>query len=284
MACFKVRPCRRRGFTLIELLVVIAIIAILIGLLLPAVQKVREAAARTQSFNNLKQLGLGMQNHHDSIGMLPDPGAHDLPNGPLFSGMQQRGPWTYQILPYIEQQSLYNMAAWNGTATTSVATPVPGIPIKTFMCPGRGRVMLDQAFNSALTDYALNTNAFGPTMGTLFEGKAQRTLMSLTDGTSNTIFVGEKALATGRYNNGTGLNDDDPAFTGKTGCLRATFKLYKDPSGSATLADWGAPFSAGAPFVMYDGSVRTITYGATGAAPLFGALLTPNAGDLYTGP
>ncbi len=165
-----------------------------------------------------------------------------MPNGSQFSGMQQRGPWTYQILPFIEQQALYNLPAWNGTAATSVANPVPGIPVKVFMDPGRGRAMLDQSFNSALTDFALNTNPFGTTNYALFEGKAMRTLLSISDGTSNTVFVGEKALATGRYNNGTGLNDDDPAFTGKTGCLRATFNLYQDPSGAGTVADWGSPY------------------------------------------
>jgi len=132
------RPPRRRAFTLIELLVVIAIIAILIGLLLPAVQKVREAAAKTQCLNNLKQIGLGIHNHVDSLGRFPSAGCNSAAFGMTGIPFDTWG-WGYNLLPYIEQDNVYKQGQSLGPWTPDPGSgkAVVEIPIKVYQCPSR---------------------------------------------------------------------------------------------------------------------------------------------------
>jgi prepilin-type N-terminal cleavage/methylation domain-containing protein len=212
----------RLGFTLIELLVVIAIIAILIALLIPAAQKVREAANVTECRNNLKQIGLAWIAHHDTFKAYPSGGLywnddlrrwHNNVKGSIPEDYKKQSwGWGYQILPYIEQQNL-----WKSTDDVAIAQT----PIHMYICPSfRGPLI--RPYNQggtenlplrAMADYTacsgedLNTSyngaivpsTIGDTANNIKPGLTRK-MEDITDGTSNTLMVGEKwidwALAT----------------------------------------------------------------------------------------
>jgi len=151
---------RRIGFTLIELLVVIAIIAILIALLVPAVQKVREAAARLQCQNNLKQIGLAIHNYHDTYKHFPTAGAQSAAMGydAKQAGFDIMG-WAYQILPFIEQNPLYKVGETSGPNNwnASIGKAMVEVPVSIYQCPSRAtRVSQPASWGSvyAMSDYA----------------------------------------------------------------------------------------------------------------------------------
>jgi prepilin-type N-terminal cleavage/methylation domain-containing protein/prepilin-type processing-associated H-X9-DG protein len=171
---------KRSGFTLIELLVVIAIIAILIGLLLPAVQKVREAAARTKCQNNLKQIGLAMHMYHDDYKFFPASFSKNPPQ------LQNNWGWLASLLPYVEQVGLYNDLNTSTVAFGAEAYTTGLIP-PIYLCPSDPASALIQ--NPYFSGYARTNYLVSEQVS---DGGSQYNMASITDGLSNTIMAGER--------------------------------------------------------------------------------------------
>jgi prepilin-type processing-associated H-X9-DG protein len=288
---------RRLAFTQIEMVVVIAIIAVLMGLLLPAVQSAREAANRLACTNNLKQVGLAIQNHLDAYQVLPGNGGlppaqikatngnivavytHQLVyqdvttywsvGAPGYSPMNQPGSWAYEILPFLEEANAYQARDWTHG-------------VKVYVCPDRRTAQPQVPVNDAYGEYSGGGWPWGK-----IDYAANRQLLSawtalpisvVTDGTSHTIMVGEKAMNSAAYSNGSWFFDE-PFFIGNSwGVKRDGWLIVRDEPDYTFRYQWGAAHPAGAQFLFADGSVHLLPYSTP--PEIVTALLTPSGGEV----
>jgi prepilin-type processing-associated H-X9-DG protein len=281
------------------------IIGVLIGLLIPAVQKIREASLRTRCANNLKQIGTALHQFHDTQGVFPSnggwdgkqtitaadgsqftPQTFDYDTGqtytwgvgdPKLKAKDQTGSWGYAILPQIEMDAVFQQRNW--------ASPIP-----VYICPVRrlpyAKLIIDDQFGrytsgglewGGRTDYAVNRVAFT-------ERPTCYTTAKFSDGLSNTIFAGEKAFdSVAQADN---WYWDEPVYLGGSkGTSRGDIGLVRDKPGMSNKAfkdHWGSAHAGGVNFLYGDSSVHLVPFDVN--ISTIAALLTPDGGEVVSPP
>jgi prepilin-type N-terminal cleavage/methylation domain-containing protein len=306
----------RYGFTLIELLVVIAIIAVLVGLLLPAVQKVREAAARIKCVNNLKQIGLALHNYHDTEGRFPSGimlpiGTGSGDGSPGTNARLQKPPipnsfgsWMTMILPFIEQAPLYQLIYTKSQNLTereysycTSPTDLGATVISVYMCPSdyiQPQVITYGEYYFAVNSYFGNAGtiawplATASLNGVLFYNSRVK-LTDITDGTSNCLLAGE------RYSKDPDVPDAD--LGSWRGWAWSNYNSGGDSLGDTSYpinslasvigedprkTNFGSGHIAGANFALCDGSVQFFTTAFTKSIVNWQRLSVPNDGHVVT--
>jgi hypothetical protein len=259
-------------------IVIFSIVTVLIALLVPATSRVREASPRTQSTNNLKNIGLAMHAFHDTHKRLPFNGSDDAAvDGFKYCKMAlpnttTSGSWAFQLLPHVDQGPMFIHAH-------------RGESVATYLCPGRKRPGTDAA-GGAWSDYFLNSYLNDPKQASKPDVRdMKRTLGGITDGSGNTVMVGHGNISTGQYDANANVAGSSNIFLGGMfGTMRGGDDGEKAPGGvmlkgdsaeAPTFRSWGGPWAQGALMVMCDGTVRMFPY----TTQNFSSFLTPTGNE-----